>query len=581
VYSDTVTVIVDPMPDAGVLSKDTTLCPNEVFTLDILNYLGDSIYWESKVDVGGAWTATVGSSDFLNIAPTDTMFFRSIVKYANGVCPRDTTNDVEVIIYPIPVLNVSFTIEDSICDGEIATGVITDSLGGGDNPTFQWFVNGIAQGTNTSQSVDNNMYTSGTATLTKTFNDVKVLMTSDSLCALPDTISITEVLQVNPIYDPAIDISLNSPWLCEIDTFIFKAVPTQLGANPTYYWYNNNVFVSSKYLSTGKDSLISSDIDDGDVIKLIAIASPEICTTQDTVDAFSLPQVEYLATPGVLSQPRDLCFDEKSRAIIVGQNAETINWTWSLGNGNWNTVGAFANLEEFSGSPSVLTNLTKGSFTQPLTIWIRAELDSTSNDRNPLLGPPCPAVFTDSVSITEQPPLAFDAVPYKECDPIFERSVDVTTNNTFTQFISIEKSFDGKNYAPYSMSEFPELDTATGQSAYYRVYLNNTNLNRCDTNHVIFIDGCPPPPIDIANALTPNGDNQNQTFYIENIHWYPNNKLWIYNRWGSLVYTADGYLNEWDGKRNGEEMPMAVYWYVLDLYGDGEVMYNGTVTIVR
>ena len=73
----------------------------------------------------------------------------------------------------------------------------------------------------------------------------------------------------------------------------------------------------------------------------------------------------------------------------------------------------------------------------------------------------------------------------------------------------------------------------------------------------------------------------NETFYIDKIRFYPENTLRIYNRWGSLVYEAYGYNNEWAGTRDGELLPVGTYYYVLDL-GDGAgSSYEGYITLLR
>jgi gliding motility-associated-like protein len=47
--------------------------------------------------------------------------------------------------------------------------------------------------------------------------------------------------------------------------------------------------------------------------------------------------------------------------------------------------------------------------------------------------------------------------------------------------------------------------------------------------------------LEVFNALSPNGDGINDVFTIRNIDFYPNNSLYIYNRWGVEVYKANGY----------------------------------------
>ena len=109
-------------------------------------------------------------------------------------------------------------------------------------------------------------------------------------------------------------------------------------------------------------------------------------------------------------------------------------------------------------------------------------------------------------------------------------------------------------------------------------FVNGPGCLQTDTVHV---EGCPIPKVDIPNALTVNGNGANETFYIDKIRFYPENTLRIYNRWGSLVYEAYGYNNEWAGTRDGELLPVGTYYYVLDL-GDGAgSSYEGYITLLR
>jgi gliding motility-associated-like protein len=74
--------------------------------------------------------------------------------------------------------------------------------------------------------------------------------------------------------------------------------------------------------------------------------------------------------------------------------------------------------------------------------------------------------------------------------------------------------------------------------------------------------------------FTPNGDGNNDTFFIEGIEFYPNNRLIIYNRWGNVVYEKAGYANDWDGFSNmriigNTSLPVGTYFYMLE-YGDNK-----------
>jgi gliding motility-associated-like protein len=91
-------------------------------------------------------------------------------------------------------------------------------------------------------------------------------------------------------------------------------------------------------------------------------------------------------------------------------------------------------------------------------------------------------------------------------------------------------------------------------------------------------------PIKIPNAISPNGDNVNDDWVIENIEGFPNCEVEVYNRYGSLVWKSTGYKTNWAGVnfRNGEVLPDGTYFYVIDL--KSEVFkdpYKGYIQIVK
>lgn len=67
-------------------------------------------------------------------------------------------------------------------------------------------------------------------------------------------------------------------------------------------------------------------------------------------------------------------------------------------------------------------------------------------------------------------------------------------------------------------------------------------------------------PIVIPNVVSPNGDGLNDLFVIKNIEDYPGNEIWIYNRWGALIYHTTDYNNTFDMSGFVE----GVYYYVVD-----------------
>ncbi|GIZ09263.1 hypothetical protein FUMI01_19900 [Flavobacterium sp. UMI-01] len=80
-------------------------------------------------------------------------------------------------------------------------------------------------------------------------------------------------------------------------------------------------------------------------------------------------------------------------------------------------------------------------------------------------------------------------------------------------------------------------------------------------------------------AVSPNGDGDNDVFYISGLDCYPDNNVQIYNRWGVLVFERDNYNNTdraFKGVSEGRvtvsqstELPTGTYYYVFR-YKDSE-----------
>jgi len=72
----------------------------------------------------------------------------------------------------------------------------------------------------------------------------------------------------------------------------------------------------------------------------------------------------------------------------------------------------------------------------------------------------------------------------------------------------------------------------------------------------------------VPTAFTPDGDGVNdfwEILYLDER--YPNNQVFVYNRWGNLVYESvkgDYASQKWDGTYNGEEQAIGSYFYVIE-----------------
>lgn len=116
------------------------------------------------------------------------------------------------------------------------------------------------------------------------------------------------------------------------------------------------------------------------------------------------------------------------------------------------------------------------------------------------------------------------------------------------------------------------LITAGGGSA------PNYNFSYIPGILTIYADGRAITP---PTAFTPNADGVNDTWDIQNINFYLNCTVNIYNRYGEKVYSSIGYGVPWDGTYKGKYLPAGPYYYVIDLNEGNNNVYSGCVTIIR
>jgi gliding motility-associated-like protein len=84
----------------------------------------------------------------------------------------------------------------------------------------------------------------------------------------------------------------------------------------------------------------------------------------------------------------------------------------------------------------------------------------------------------------------------------------------------------------------------------------------------------------IPNGFTPNNDGANDTWEIAGIKEYPNCTVEIFNRWGNVIYSNKGYETPWDGKWNGESVPVGAYYYHIYLR-EVEYKLTGSLNVIR
>lgn len=134
----------------------------------------------------------------------------------------------------------------------------------------------------------------------------------------------------------------------------------------------------------------------------------------------------------------------------------------------------------------------------------------------------------------------------------------------------------------YSYSWSIGANTSFVKDLYAKVYtVTVVDILGCTQTDSIQIQrnmsGCIHP----VTAFTPNGDDYNDQWVIDNMDLYPRAEVKIFNKWGNLIYNSKGVYKPWDGTANGVGLPSEPYFYIINLNKEGRKPLTGNITIIR
>lgn len=187
----------------------------------------------------------------------------------------------------------------------------------------------------------------------------------------------------------------------------------------------------------------------------------------------------------------------------------------------------------------------------------------------------CPNTASVSVTINQLDDASFTLTP--TCDGALA-TISGTTGGGFALISASSATIN------------PTTGSITGAAYNEALDVEYTTTGPCPNSslEMVVVDDCTPVDLIIPTAFTPSADGVHDQWEIVGLdNLYPNNRVLVYNRWGNKVFEHNStpsspYSNNmWDGTFNGQQLPVASYYYIIEPNDGSDQKYEGTVTILQ
>ena len=182
----------------------------------------------------------------------------------------------------------------------------------------------------------------------------------------------------------------------------------------------------------------------------------------------------------------------------------------------------------------------------------------------------CKSTDTTDVNIIQPPIINYVLVDDDQCIE------DLGSVEIIAIGDSLSYSIDQINFQTDSI--FNQLSCGT-----YTLTISSNNL--CFTSDTVTLNKpAPKPPliVDVHNAISPNGDGENDTWVIDVNKNVDEISVKVFNRWGAIIYSSSNYNNNWSGTYMNKPIPAGIYFYTVTVKQNDEVQqFTGSLTVLR
>ncbi|MEI7727554.1 MAG: FISUMP domain-containing protein, partial [Bacteroidota bacterium] len=226
-----------PVPEnSGPISGNNSICvPGTGFIYSIPAIPSATGYhWTVP---SGATIISGNNSNSITVDFSPSAVSGNISVYGTNYCGSGDSSFIPVTIIPAEIINVSISASNNnVCAGTSITFTATPT-NPGTSPVYQWKVNGINSGTNSTSFI-----------YTPLNNDVVTceLTSSLTVCISNNPATSNSIsMVVNPVLPVTVGVSASANPVCSGTTVNFTAIPVNGGSTPVYQWSVNGLPVGT------------------------------------------------------------------------------------------------------------------------------------------------------------------------------------------------------------------------------------------------------------------------------------------------------------------------------------------------
>ena len=433
---------------------------------------------------------------------------------------------VPVVINQPTVLTASINPVSTICIGQTATLTVVASGGNGGN-TFNWSP-GTTPNNTASVTVSPNVVSS-----------YSVIVTDANGCA---TAPVSVTVTVSP---PLNVVAGQNLTICNGQSTNLNAVASGGNGVYTYNW------LPSTTPANGQNVSVSPPATTTYTVTVTDGCGTPASTDQITVNVNQLANLSII--PSIQSGCNPVCVSFTANSDVP---LNTVNWIFT---DNQTANGSVTNIICFD---------TPGTYGATISVVDNNNCQNSYTNNNLVISYPVP-----------QAEFSFNPPSASILNPIIEFQ-DQTAGAVISNW---SWSFGDPGDSGSSLQN-PSFNFPT--TGVFDVWLTVVSDNGCtdSINHPLVIG--PEFVLYVPNAFTPNNDGVNDVFYPQGMGIDTENyELWIFDRWGNLIYNTNDFSKVWDGRPTGKDeivMQDVYVWKIKIKTFDGtKKYYMGHVSVIR